>query len=451
MEIIQIYHTNDIHSHLEHWPRIEQYLLVQKELHQQRGEDVFLFDIGDFIDRWHPFSEGTKGKGNIQLLNSCGYDAVTIGNNEGINMPFEDLDHLYDDAGFDVILANLYKKGNTLPEWAQPYKIYQTKEGTRIGVIGLTAPFTHLYPLLGWELTDPIAELKNWIRKLKEKSDVIILLSHLGLNADEQIAENFPEIDVILGGHTHHFLQEGKLIGETLIAAAGKHGNFVGNVTLSLQSNREIESKQAILFPFESLPEVKNEQGRIDDYFSTGKELLKENITFLKEPLEAHPFKETRLTRLLCQALREWCEADCAFINAGLLLGPLFGQVTANDLLAICPHPINPCKVELTGRELQDVLEQTKDPTWPERKLMGLGFRGKVIGIMVYEGVSFEEDTTYINGEKLEFDKKYSLALPDMFTFGYFLTANDFQSKPKHYFLPEFLRDLLKWKLQMND
>ncbi|MDR6999567.1 bifunctional UDP-sugar hydrolase/5'-nucleotidase [Neobacillus niacini] len=449
MEVIQIYHTNDIHSHFEHWPRIEKFLLTQKELHQERGDEVFLFDIGDFIDRWHPFSEGTKGKGNIELLNDCGYDAVTIGNNEGINLPFEDLDHLYDGARFDVLLANLYKAGNTPPDWIQPYKIYQTKMGTRIGVVGLTAPFTHLYELLGWELTDPVAELKKWLKTLNEKSDLIILLSHLGLDVDERIAANFPEINVILGGHTHHILQEGKQIGDTLLAAAGKYGNFVGQVSLTIHPDKKIKTKQAILFPFETLSEVKNEQRKIEEFLSEGKELLKENITFLKEPLKANPFEETKLSRILCESLREWCEADCAFINAGLLLGPLSEEVTANDLLAICPHPINPCKVELTGRELQEVLEKTTDPEWPERKIIGLGFRGTVMGVMVYEGVVFKEGDIFMNGEKLDFEKNYSLALPDMFTFGHFFSEN-FKSKPKKYYLPEFLRDLLKWKLQMN-
>ncbi|MED1468753.1 bifunctional UDP-sugar hydrolase/5'-nucleotidase [Bacillus salipaludis] len=449
MEIIQIYHTNDIHSHLEHWPRIEKFLISKKELHQKKGDEFFLFDIGDFIDRWHPLSEGTKGRGNIELLNGCGYDAVTIGNNEGINLPFHDLDHLYDDAQFDVLLANLYKEGSATPEWVQPYKIYQTKKGTRIGVIGLTAPFTHLYQLLGWELSDPIAELRKWIKPLSVKSDLIILLSHLGLNVDEQIAVDFPEIDVILGGHTHHILLKGKRIGETLLAAAGKYGNFIGLVTLTLQPDKKIENKQAILFPFETLSEVKNEQSKIDEFFSTGKELLKEKITFLNETLEANPFEKTKLSRILCQALREWCKADCAFINAGLLLGPLSGEVTANDLLAICPHPINPCKVDLTGRELQEVLEKTKDPDWPEKKILGLGFRGTVMGMIVYEGVIFQEDAIYINNEKLDFEKIYSLALPDMFTFGHFFDEN-FKRKPKKYFLPEFLRDLLKWKLQLD-
>ncbi|MDV2687705.1 5'-nucleotidase C-terminal domain-containing protein, partial [Alkalihalophilus lindianensis] len=74
-------------------------------------------------------------------------------------------------------------------------------------------------------------------------------------------------------------------------------------------------------------------------------------------------FQETELSLLLCQALREWCRADCAMINAGLLLGPLSGTVTEYDVLSICPHPINPCVVELTGEELTKVLRESMDKT----------------------------------------------------------------------------------------
>ena len=58
---------------------------------EKREKRVYLFDIGDHVDRSHSFTEGTQGKGNIKLLNEAGYDAVTIGNNEGITMSKESL------------------------------------------------------------------------------------------------------------------------------------------------------------------------------------------------------------------------------------------------------------------------------------------------------------------------------------------------------------------------
>jgi 5'-nucleotidase len=447
MENITIYHTNDLHSHLENWPRIKKFLLTQQKLHQEKGEDYFLFDIGDFIDRWHPYTEATKGRGNTDLLNDCNYMAVTIGNNEGINLPHEDLDELYQGAKFDVLAANLYKEDGTHPNWVKPYKLYRTQKGTVIGVIGLTVNFAQLYDLLGWQLHEPIQELKKWIKQLRSEADVVILLSHLGLRDDEKIAADCPEIDVILGAHTHHVLETGKHIGNTLLGAAGKYGYYVGQVTLELNDRKTILNQSALLYNVQELPSPKNEAEEIQIYFEKGKDLLSKPIAFLSQPLPADAFKETQLAQLLCQAVREWCDADCAMINAGLLLGPLAGNVTEYALLSICPHPINPCVVEVTGKELDGIINESMDGDLHQRHIKGLGFRGDKLGIFVYDGIQFASGRPLISQKELDPEETYTLALPDMFTFGHFF-KEVLPKKTKKYFLPEFMRDLLKWKLQ---
>ncbi|MCQ6278987.1 bifunctional UDP-sugar hydrolase/5'-nucleotidase [Bacillus sp. EB600] len=447
METIHIYHTNDVHSHLEHWPRIHQFLAERKKGHLKQAEDVFLFDIGDFVDRWHPFSEATKGKGNTRLLNESGYTAVTIGNNEGINLSYQDLDHLYDEASFDVLVANFYKKDLIQPSWVKPFKLYSTQEGTRIAVIGLTAYFSQPFELLGWQLTEPFLELKRQVEAIKGNADVIILLSHLGINMDEEIAEQFPAIDVILGGHTHHVLQEGKVVNQTLIGAAGKFGNYVGYTTLEISEQKEVIHKQAILYDVNELPVINGEADKADALYRKGKKMLSQKITVLPEPLENNYFQATNFSRLLCEALREWCDADCAFLNAGLLLGPLSGNVTNFHLLTVCPHPINPCKVELSGKELASVLFQTRAEKWPQQKIYGLGFRGTVMGTFVYDQIDFNQREILIDNQEIDPAKRYSLAIPDMFAFGRFFQEL-YHCQKKRYYLPEFLRDLLKWKLQ---
>jgi 5'-nucleotidase len=447
METIHIYHTNDLHSHLKRWPRIHQFLTNRRTLHEEAGEGFFLFDIGDFIDRWHPLSEATHGQGNIELLNESRYTAVTIGNNEGINFPYESLNHLYDKRDFDVVIANLYNKNGQHPAWLKPYKIYQTTSGIRIGVIGLTAYFSLLYELLGWHLTEPLEELRKWMQLIKEQSDVIVLLSHLGLNHDEQIAQAYPEIDVILGGHTHHTLPEGKQVGRTLLAGAGKHGRFVGHVSIDIDGKEQMK-KQAKLYNVMELPSVPDEKTVSKELYRKGKKLLNQKITTLTKDYHHDSFQVTELSQILCNGLREWCEADCAFINAGLILGSLSGNVTAYDLLTICPHPINPCKIELTGSELRKVLLETRNEDWVQQQVVGLGFRGTVMGASVYSRIAFKENNDIlINDMELDLNKTYSLAIPDMFTFGHFF-KEVFPNKKKEYFLPEFLRDLLKWKLQ---
>lgn len=448
METIHIYHSNDIHSHFEHWPRIHSLFEERKRWHKDAGDEVFLFDIGDHMDRWHPYTEATMGKGNTDLLNNAGYTAVTIGNNEGITLPHEELDTLYEHAKFDVLAANLYQADGNRPNWAKPFTIYKTRKGTRIGVIGLTVNFGLFYELLGWSLTDPLTELKKVMELLKGQTDVIILLSHLGINEDERIAEEFPKIDVILGGHTHHILHEGRLVNETLLGAAGKHGQYVGHIMLDVCQSKTVTDKKAMLYDVNELPESEHERNDANSLIEIGKQLLDEKVVTLSKAIQSDYFKESELPNMLCEALREWCNADCAFLNAGLLLGSLSGEVTKFDLHKVCPHLINPCSVELTGSELKEVLLQARDEKWPHMPILGLGFRGQVMGKMIYNQISFTENEhkVMINGVNLLPEKVYRLAIPDMFTFGKFF-PEILRAKRKQYFLPELMRDLLQWKL----
>jgi 5'-nucleotidase len=448
LDTIHIYHTNDLHSHFEHWPRIHQFLQERKKWHEEEGEDFLLFDIGDHADRFHPLTEATKGKGNVELLNKAGYHAVTIGNNEGMTFPYEDLNHLYDDRQFEVLIANLYHDNGTRPEWAKANTIYETRNGMKMAVTGLTAQYAHLYHLLGWKLEDPIEELKSQILEMKDQADIFVLLSHLGIHEDEQIAQEFPEVDVVIGGHTHHILHEGKMVDRTLLTCAGKHGMYVGHIRLTVDpTTGNIVDKKARLYDTNDLPPVDDENEKVEKLYNTGKESLSSTII----ANENQQSSQTELAHLLCDALKEYCEADCAFINVGLILEGLpKGIVTKYDLLRICPHPINPSVVELSGAELREVLAQTMDKKWGDYPLMGLGFRGKIMGKMVYSGISMERKkeylSFYIHGNLLESEKTYRVAIPDMFTFGKFFPSI-FRAKNKRYFLPDFMRHLLEWKL----
>lgn len=452
MEVIHIYHTNDLHSHFEHWPRIHHFLQERKKWHEEAGEEFLLFDLGDHADRSHPLTEATRGNVNVELLNKAGYHAVTIGNNEGITFPHEDLAHLYDHRLFEVLLANLYEENEQRPLWVKANAIYETKKGMKVGVTGLTACYPHLYQLMGWKVTDPFEELKNQVEELKGISDVTILLSHLGIHDDEKIAREFPEIDVIIGGHTHHIFHEGKMVEDALLACAGKYGMFVGHICLTIDPDeKKIVEKKAWLYDTNELMPAIDEEQQVEEWFNSGKEILSAEIISRHYPYTS----QDELAHLLCNALREICEADCAFINKGLILENLDpGVITKFDLHRICPHPINPCVVELTGAELKEVLNQTLDEKWKDMQIMGLGFRGKIMGEMVYSGIQMTRKKHYnvlaVQGKEILSDQTYKLAIPDMFTFGKFFPAI-FRAERKEYILPDFMRHLLAWKIRETE
>jgi 5'-nucleotidase len=447
--VVHIYHTNDIHSHFEQWPKIVHYIEEKKQYHRAKGEEVLLLDIGDHVDRSHLITEGTNGRGNVELLNQANYDYVTIGNNEGITLPKSMLDELYDEAEFDVLVANLYEQG-TFPSWTKPYTIHQVQDGTRIGLIGLTVQYPLFYEKLGWAIQDPYVALEKVIQELDGKTDVNILLSHLGKRADEEIAERFPSIDIVLGAHTHHLFENGKLVHTTLLCCAEKYGHYIGHVTLTFDpSTKHLLSKTATTISVDTLQE---ESAEVKEKLAELEEISKHNLQKaniqLNQDLSLDWFDESKFPSLVAEALKEWCNAEISMANAGILLEPLqAGIVTKEDIHRICPHPINPCRMVVLGSTLRTVVERAASSEMEKLEVKGLGFRGKVMGKMVYDGLSVEDGIIYINGEVLQDEKQYMFATLDMFTFG-FLFPELQDALEKEYYMPELLRDVVEWKLQ---
>lgn len=434
-EIIHIYHTNDLHSHFANWPRIKALLKERKHWHEKEGDVCLVLDIGDHVDRSHPFTEGTVGKGNVELLNEANYDAVTIGNNEGITLSKEELNDLYVQADFDVIVGNLFDERGKRPSWAKPYRIIETGEGTRIGLVGATADFTPFYKRLGWALIDGKEAIIQAVEEIKDKTDLIICLSHLGIKEDEYLAELCPDIDILLGAHTHHIFQKGKEIGNTLLGAAGKFGSYVGHITIDVTD----WSKTAYLIETANLHNI--DESYNDKLLEQGKQQMSDKIFHNDKPLKAEWFGNSPLAELFGQALMNLADADCALFNAGIFMESLpQGEVTRYDFHKMLPHPINPCLVELSGAELKEIFLQSLNEDWPHLELKGLGFRGVIFGKIVHINLKMAGRRLYIGDQPLIHDKIYRLATLDLFTFGYFFPS--LKRAKKTYFMPEFLRDV---------
>jgi 5'-nucleotidase len=118
----------------------------------------------------------------------------------------------------------------------------------------------------------------------------------------------------------------------------------------------------------------------------------------------------------------------------------------------LCPSPINPCSMRLTGRELLRTMEESLDPEYYQLEIRGFGFRGHVLGTLCYDGLQAEVDLSQpagsritrvrINREPFEADREYIVGTLDMFTFGVGHVGLK-EGRDVRYFLPEFIRDLL--------
>ena len=455
---IHILHTNDIHSHFEAMPQIAGGIRSLKERFLQDGDQVVVVDLGDHTDRMHFITEGSWGQANIEVMNQTGYEIGAIGNNEGLTFPKEKFKQLYDHAKFHVICSNLYDQDNQqLPDPLKPFYI-QLVGGLRLGWVSATAAFRPFYELIGWQVEDPYEKIKTFVEQIREQVDVVIVLSHTGYSNDQKMAAEIPGIDIIIGAHTHHLLKDGENINNTFIIQAGKFGNYLGKTTITYDpSDKRIFDISGICYESEQFTPAQDIIDLIASKTVEADLFLTAPIVTLDHEFTISWYEESPLGNLLAEGVREWVDAEISLVNAGLLLFSLpKGPISAKDLLAVCPHPINPCKLWLQGSDIKQILEESLREANIHREIHGFGFRGKKLGWMCVDGMAISYDKTQaegsrirrieVNGEPISYNQTYSIGTIDMFTFSRLFPSFHKASQIK-YFLPEFIRNVLASEL----
>lgn len=449
MEEIVLFHTNDLHSHFENWPKIRRLVKAKRSLYQKEGKTVVTIDLGDFSDRCHPLTEATDGRANVAIMNTLAYDLVTIGNNEGIGNSKKQLEHLYDQATFEVVLANLEEpKTQTLPDFCQAYKIMTTKEGTKLGFIGLTAPFPLTYNPNGWTIKQVEAVLPQLITEVAPQCDVLILLSHLGIDTDFMIAANYPEIQVILGSHTHHLFKDGEKINHVQLAAAGKYGQYIGEVHLFVDADTKQVTSYAKTIETASLEKQATDAKEIAGYLTEGHRLLQaQQIAQIPETLSTDLRQPHAFITVALKALKEAGQTEAAVLNNGLFLADLpEGIINADQLHEALPHPMHLIKVTLKGSDMSRLIREMEKSRQFLRKfpIRGMGFRGKIFGELCYDGIRFERNsqTVFWQGKPIQPEQKYTLTTVDHFQFVPFFPTIELVGEVEFLF-PDVLRTVV--------
>lgn len=223
---LTILHTNDTHSRLEAFPMdggrnqglggIAGRAKLINQIRQEE-EHVLLLDAGD-IFQGTPYFNIYKGEPEIKAMTALGYDACTIGNHD-FDAGMENLATQLDrHANFPMLVNNYDFSGTPMENKTKPYKIFK-KGKLKIGVFGVSIEGRGLIPdnLFGaTKYLDPIQKSNETAEILKkdEHCDMIICLSHLGYKyqdnkvSDEVLAKESANIDLIIGGHTHTFLDD---------------------------------------------------------------------------------------------------------------------------------------------------------------------------------------------------------------------------------------------------
>ena len=175
-------------------------------------KNVLLFDCGD-ISQGTPYYNMFQGEVEVKLMNEMGYDAMTIGNHE-FDFGLDNMARIFKMANFPVVCANYNLEGTPLKDIVKPYVILE-RYGLKIGVFGLGARPEGLIQAdkcEGVVYENPI-EVSNEIAALLRKKgcDVVVCLSHLGIQMDERLVAKTRNIDAILGGHSHTFMKGPKI------------------------------------------------------------------------------------------------------------------------------------------------------------------------------------------------------------------------------------------------
>lgn len=270
---LTILHTNDVHSHIDPFPADDARNPNQGGISRRasliesiRAENpnVLLLDAGD-IFQGTPYFNYYGGELEFKLMSMLKYDLATLGNHDfdnGIDGFYAQLPH----AKFDFVSANYDFKNTILNEIVKPYKIFN-KGGIKVGVFGLGIELAGLVDKKLYKETvynDPIETAQEMTRILKtqEKCDLIICLSHLGYNyrneadkiSDLNLAKKTADIDLIIGGHTHTFLDKPTIVlnkkgEETLVNQVGCYGIHVGRIDFYFDYNKKktFEGKKIIV------------------------------------------------------------------------------------------------------------------------------------------------------------------------------------------------------------
>ncbi|HEY1009715.1 MAG TPA: metallophosphatase [Daejeonella sp.] len=250
-------HTNDVHSRIEPFPMdgsrnqgmggvAARSALINTIRREEKN--VLLFDAGD-IFQGTPYFNFYGGELELKMMSMMAYDAGIMGNHDfdnGIEGFSKQLPH----ANFPIINTNYDFSDTVLSGKTQPYKIFR-KDGIKIGVFGLGIELTGLVNKQQYGNTlylDPVETALKTERflKLDQNCDIVICLSHLGYKYDSKkvsdvvLAKNTNFIDLIIGGHTHTFLQKPDSIRnlkgvETLVNQVGFAGLNLGRIDFIFQ------------------------------------------------------------------------------------------------------------------------------------------------------------------------------------------------------------------------
>ena len=352
---IVIFHFNDVHGKIDNFAKVASIL----ERERRGGADVYLFCAGDnftgnpVIDQYEP-----PGEPMLELLNRLGVDVMTPGNHE-FDTGLENLARFAARARFPMVAANIHPPRGVLPR-LRPSVVLKTRGGVRIAVFGLIQteaesglPSTHPDRVKGLRFSEPLPAAMK-MKNLRRGNNVLVALTHIGYDQDRLLAGMMPELDAIIGGHSHTRVDPADTVNGVLIAQAGGDNRFLGRVELLVRGGRVVEKKGELIDLGKKLdedPEIKAMIARFN-----------QNPAFARVIADA-PFAlegKDALGSLMTDAMRVINGLDIAFQNeGGIRLNRLSEKITLKDVYTLDPFGNQVVEIAMNAEEVRGLIRDS--------------------------------------------------------------------------------------------
>lgn len=375
---LTILHLNDVHGHIlpfqektVHQPdpvsgAAALATMIERE-RDRNPEGTLLLSAGDMF-QGATISTVFHGRPVLDIMNHLRFDAMTLGNHE-FDWGRAVLAELAAWARFPFLSANLKdQEGRYLPD-VKPYVLFSRK-GVCIGVVGITTRElghrTKPSNVADLTISDPAAVLPAIIEDLRDQgAQLLVVLSHCGLRADEELAAKVPGIHVIVGGDSHTVLHNPEKVGDTIIVQAGYHGIYLGVLDLQFDPatsritryTEKDELKLVLSTP--TSPTNPRVASIIREYEARFDAKFNQPIGWTSVDLVREPYAESNLGNFVADAMRETTEAQVAFQNGGGIRTDLYqGPITLGQIYTALPFDNYLVLMDLTGEQIHEILEQ---------------------------------------------------------------------------------------------
>jgi 5'-nucleotidase / UDP-sugar diphosphatase len=417
LEHIRILNWNDFHSsNISREMKDDQgtflsggAAIMKGALEQFRNDSIPVITVhaGDEF-QGSPISGITRGASQIRILNLLKPDVFTIGNHEFDYGSYR-LDSLLSGVSFPVISANLVNTDkNEL--FTKPYKILNVGH-VKIGFIGLMFPALSSVVLgeniKNIQVLDYKKTVQKYISVLKGSVDLMVVVSHMGIEYDRSLAQANNEIDIIFGGHSHTKHEKPENVNGVLIFHAGSYGRYLGKLDLWVDTKLDTILKydgKLLSVNSRNFSSDKKVQAVVDSLENIVGKDLDQVIAELKTDWFRDRNKESKIGNWIADAFRDFSGADIAFQNSGGIRKNLkTGPITKRDFWEVAPFGNYLVEFSASGEEIYKIVEQK--------------FRNGIIHVsglnVVYNPKASDKKVIkklLINGKPVQYDKTYSVA-----------------------------------------